>query len=85
MSFILRYAMSSPLMDSLIEELNKKLGDSPLITTRQLISCGIYGSLSAARQALREGRLPFIKISLRRFVVPREELLNFLLNNFAGK
>lgn len=76
--------MTSDLLDSLEEELNSKLGDLPFYTLRQLISIGFFGSTSAARVALREGRLTFFKISARRLVIPRLVLLEYLRNNMSG-
>lgn len=75
--------MTSQLMDSLVRELNSKLGDRPFYTLRQLTSIGFFGSMPAARMALRDGQLSFVKISPRRFVVPRLALLNFLRNNMS--
>ena len=75
--------MTSLLMNSLVKELNDKLGDRPFYTTRELISVGIFGSIPAAKMALRDGQLSFVKISPRRFVVPRAVLLEFLRNNLT--
>jgi hypothetical protein len=63
--------MSSHVLDSLVDELENKLGDRSFITVRQLVDCGIYGSMSAARMALADGRLPFVRVSLRRLAIPR--------------
>lgn len=75
--------MTSQLMDSLVGELNMKLGDRPFYTLRQLISIGFFGSMNAARMALRDGKLSYVKISPRRLVVPRLALLAFLRNNIS--
>lgn len=78
--------MSSKILDSLVEELEEKLGrDRTLITIRQLVACGIFGSMSSAREALAKGRLPFIRISPRRFAIPRKALLAFLYENLKEK
>jgi hypothetical protein len=70
-------------MDSLVGELNMKLGDRPFYTLRQLISIGFFGSMSAAKTALLGGQLSYVKISPRRIVVPRLALLAFLRNNIS--
>lgn len=75
--------MTSRLMSSLEEELTSKLGDLPFYTLKQLISIGFFGSKAAARVALREGRLTFVKISARRLVIPRLVLLEYLRNNMT--
>lgn len=76
--------MTTQLMDSLIEELTTKLGDRPFYTLRQLTSIGVFGSMSAARQTLKEGRLVFVKISPRRLVIPRSVIIEYLRNNMSG-
>jgi hypothetical protein len=70
--------MTSKVTESLIEELEAKLGDSFFITLRQLVDCGFYGSVNSARRAIENGHLPFVRISTRRLVIPRSILLEFL-------
>lgn len=77
--------MATSLMGSLVQDLNEKLGDRPFYTLRELTSIGFFGSMPAARQALREGRLPFFKISPRRCVVSRQTVIEYLENNFVNK
>lgn len=77
--------MSSQVIDSLVEELNTKLGDHTLVTLRELVDYGIFGSVGAARVALIQGRLPFIRISPRRIAIPRQALLAFLCDNLSEK
>lgn len=71
--------------NQLVEELNKKLGDQPFYTLRQLTSIGFFGTTSAARKALKSGKLAFVKISPRRCVVPRNTLLDYLRCNLSEK
>lgn len=75
--------MITQVMDSLVEELNTKLGNRPFYTLRELTSIGFFGSLSSARMALKDGRLTFVKISPRRLVIPRPVLLEYLRNNMS--
>jgi len=77
--------MNTQPIDTLIEELESKLGETSFVTIRQLVDCGIYGSMSGARIALSEGNLPFIQISERRRVIPRLVLLEYLRNNISNK
>jgi hypothetical protein len=69
----------------IIDGLDQKIGDHPFYSVRQLVSSGVFGSMASARRALKQGRLSFVKISPRRFVVPRHEILQFLENNFDRK
>lgn len=71
----------SAVIDLLIEELDSKFGYRAFYTLRDLKNIGYFGSLSAARKALSEGRLPFIKISSRRHAIPRCALLAYLRSN----
>jgi hypothetical protein len=75
--------MTAPLLHTMSEEISKKLGDNPFYTLRQLTSIGFFGSLPAARLALRQGLLPFVRISPRRFVIPREAVLDHLRKNLS--
>lgn len=71
------------IMETLVEELNIKLGDRPFYTLRELTSIGFFGSMPAARLALKQGRLTFVKISPRRFVIPRSSVLEYLRENLS--
>jgi len=79
--------MINQVIDSLVVELNTKLGDRPFYTLRELTSIGFFGSMSAARMAVKEGCLTHVKISKRRVVIPRSSLFEFLRNNLqeSGK
>ncbi len=70
--------MTSQNTESLLETLEAKLGDSFFITARQLVDCGLYGSVNSARIAIESGNLPFVRISKRRLVIPRHNLMEFL-------
>lgn len=76
-------SMATCLMNSLIDELNHKLGDRPFYTLRELTSIGFFGSMPGARKILQEGRLTFIKISPRRLVIPRSVILEYLRDNMS--
>lgn len=75
--------MPTSCIDLLAEELNRKLGDRPFYTLRQLTSIGFFGSVPAARLALKRGLLVFVKISPRRYVVPRSALLEYIRKNLS--
>jgi hypothetical protein len=77
--------MTTRLMDSLVEELNEKLGNRPFYTLTELVSIGFFGSMTGARAFLRLGRLPHIKISPRRCVIAREHVIVFIKENFHDK
>lgn len=67
----------------ILEEVDQKIGVKPFYSTRDLVDAGVFGSLVSARRALLAGRLIYIKISPRRFVVARSVLCSFLEKNFA--
>lgn len=74
--------MASNDIEYLIKELDAKLGDRSLITIRQLVDFGFFGSMSSARTALAEGHLPFIVISRRRRAIPKQALISYIQANF---
>lgn len=73
--------MSTLHIDSLVEELTKRLGDLAFYSLGQLTSIGFFGSMPAARKALHDGRLTFYKVSPRRWVVSRQSLIQYLEKN----
>lgn len=73
--------MATKFINDLIEE----LGESQTVTIQQLVKIGLFGTPQSARQALRSGRLPHIKISPRRCLIAREHLIQFIKENFHGK
>jgi hypothetical protein len=77
--------MSSQLVDGLVNELNDKIGDRTFFTLSELVLFGLFGSLQAARHALRDGLLPSVRISQRRCVIPRAALINYIRANLADK
>jgi hypothetical protein len=77
--------MSLQLIDGLVKELNKKIGDRTFFTLPELVSLGLFGIVQTARHALKEGELPFIRISERRCVIPRTALLDYIRSNISEK
>lgn len=73
--------MTVPLINLLIDELTKQLGDRQFYTIHDLHAMGFFGSLQAARKALQLGHLPFVRISQRRCVIPKAAVLKFLREN----
>ena len=72
------------LVSQMIDTFDQKIGDKPFYSVRELVNCGIFGSLVSARRALKRGRLNYLRISQRRLVVIRHDLLNFLKSNVEG-
>lgn len=75
--------MSVLLINILIEELTKELGDRHFYTIHDLTEVGFFGTKQAARKALKNGKLAYVKISPRRSVIPRAALLDYLRNNIS--
>lgn len=73
--------MAVPLINLMIDKLTEHLGDRQFFTIRDLYSIGFFGTMHAARMALKQGYLPFIRVSPRRCVIPREALMKFLRDN----
>lgn len=72
-------------LEALVEEINRQLGDRPFYTLPELSSIGIFGSLQSTRKILKEGKLTYFKVSPRRCVVLRTDLLEFLRKNIGAK
>lgn len=75
--------MTVLLINSLIEELNKQLGDRYFFTLQDLHSLGLFQTVYAARKALKDGKLTYIKISPRRRVIPRSVLMAYIRHNIS--
>lgn len=67
---------------ALIEEVEYLLGDKTFIPLVELIDLGLFGSHSAALAAVKNGKLPIVKVSKHRFVVPRSAVIRFICENF---
>lgn len=70
--------MPSQLIDELVQEVDKKLGNRSFYTLPQLVSLGLFGTVQTARKALKNGELPFVRPSPRRCVIPRQCLIQYL-------
>lgn len=77
--------MTAQLMNLLVDELTKQLGDRHFYTIRELHTLGFFGTVDAARKALKHGKLAYVQISPRRRAIPRAALLDYLQNNLSEK
>jgi len=75
----------SNYLKTLLKEISEQLGDHQFFTASELAKIGFFGTTYAARKAIKEGKLPFIRISNRRKVIPRPALLEYLRNNISEK
>ncbi len=75
--------MSKKIIDSLVKEIDDYLGYRTFYSLRDLTNIGYYGSMAAARRAMKEGHLSFVKVSQRRCVIPRKSLLDYLSKNLS--
>jgi hypothetical protein len=64
--------------ENIIKKFEERLGNEDFIRPSQLVSIGLFGSTAAVRNALRDGILPFIKVSSHRTLIPRECVLEHL-------
>lgn len=70
--------------DDVIGEIDKKLGDLSFLTLPQLKELGVFGSLSAIRRVLREGKLTFVRVSPRRCLIPKSSILKYLHKHLSN-
>jgi hypothetical protein len=75
--------MTVQLINLIVEELKKELGDRHFFTIDDLYILGVFGTKYAARMALKNGKLAYVKVSPRRSVIPRAALLEYLRNNVS--
>lgn len=73
------------MISETIDWIEEILGDRQFITARETVDFGIFGSMSGVRLLRAKGALPFIRISPRRFAIPRKELIQFLIENHERK
>ena len=69
---------------SILEEVAEKIGNKSFVTPNDLIRLGLFGSHNAVLVAFRRGDLPYVRISNRRLVVPKKDLISFIERNFQG-
>ena len=73
--------MAIPLINILIDELTKQLGDRHFYTIHDLHAGGLFKTKQSARNALKNGKIAHIKISPRRTLIPRSALVDYLRDN----
>jgi hypothetical protein len=70
---------------SILEEVAEKLKDKSVCSTSELVNLGIFGCHNSVLVALKRGDLPFVRISPRRLIVAKKDLLKFIESNFQDK
>ncbi len=70
--------MATPIIDMLVDTLNKQADHRHFYTIPDLLKLGIFGTAYSARRALKLGILPCVRISTRRTIIPRAALLEYL-------
>ena len=68
----------------LISEFEQLLGSKPYFSTSRLTKLGLFGSSSAANAAIKRGELIALKISSKRYVIPRSSALNYFRQKLTG-
>ncbi len=71
----------SLLIDNIILELDRQLGDQLFVTIGLLLNLGIFGSTSAARAAIQHGLLPYVRVGPKRIVIPKSAVLAYIKQN----
>jgi len=66
--------MSNSTID-LVKHFEDRLGEGELLPITDLVRCGLYGSVGAAKQAIERGDLPGLKVSRNRTLIPRQAIL----------
>jgi hypothetical protein len=67
---------------SILNEVSEKIGNKSFCTANDLIEIGLFGSHNAVLVALRRGDLPYLKVSSRRLIIPKKDLIKFIERNF---
>lgn len=65
-------------VSKLIQEFERRLGDSDFVSPSLLVQIGVFGSLTAMHNALRKGLIPHIRISRNRVLIPRQSVVDHL-------
>jgi hypothetical protein len=76
-------AAVSTIMNSLAEELVKQLGDRQFYTARDLHTFGLFQTLFAAREALKQRKISYIRVTPRRRLIPKAAVLKYLRDNLS--
>jgi|ERR1700676_379644 len=60
------------------DEFSDMIGGLHFYSVRQIVNLGIFGSLVSVRRSMYAGELPYIKVTPRRSIVKREDLIEFI-------
>ena len=66
-----------------VEKIKKHIGVKQFFTIKDLLALGLYGSKESASLAMRQEIIPTVRISERRRVVMREDLLKLLEKKYS--
>ncbi len=69
---------------SILDEITEKIGNRAFCTINDLIELGLFGSHNAALVAFRRGDIAYVRISPRRIVVAKQDLIKFIERNFKN-
>lgn len=70
--------------NTIIEKLTQKLDSEDFLRPIALVKAGLFGSVTAVRHALAKGVFPFIRVSARRVLIPRDGIIEYLRKNLSG-
>ena len=72
--------MTTDTLVDILKEIDQQLGERSFFTPRDLQKTGLFGSAQAVRIAIKDGRISYLKISPRRFIIPRSALITYLIH-----
>ena len=70
-------------INSIVKRFNSLLPDKEFLTPAELTKSGLFGSASATLSAIRQRKLPSVRVSNKRTLIPKESVLKYIENNFS--
>ena len=69
---------------NILKELELKFGDKDFLTVKDLVAYKLFGCHTAALNCLRRGEITHIRTGLRRILIPRKAVIEYVKKGFIG-
>lgn len=70
---------------NLISKIEEKLGNAEFLTQTDLINSGLFKSSYSARNFIKDGKIPSLRVSQNHHIFLKEDILEWLKSQYQHK